>query len=56
MLQREAIKAVMKGHSLNGGDRLAIRIGVVQPIQAKECHRRRMTATTYQWTKPVPKR
>lgn len=62
MLQREAIEAIMmelahqQGQSLNGRDRLAIRTGVAQIIQAKEHHRRRMTAPTYQWTKPAPKR
>ncbi|EFE51433.1 hypothetical protein PROVRETT_09908, partial [Providencia rettgeri DSM 1131] len=55
MLQREAIEAVMmelahqQGQSLNGRDRLAIRTGVAQTIQAKERHRGRMTAPTYQW-------
>lgn len=53
MLQREAIEAIMmelahqQGQSLNGRDRLAIRTGVAQIIQAKEHHRRRMTAPTY---------
>nr|WP_306464577.1 hypothetical protein [Providencia stuartii] len=62
MLQREAIEAVMmelahqQGLSLNGRDRLDIRTGVAQIIQAKERHRRRMTAPTYQWTMPEPKR
>ncbi|SPY77127.1 hypothetical protein [Providencia rustigianii] len=61
MLQREAIEVVMmdihlQGQSLNGRDRLAIRTGVAQTIQAKERYRRRMTASTYQWTKPAPKR
>lgn len=62
MLQRETIEAVMmelahqQGQSLNGRDRLAIRTGVAQLIQAKERHRRRVTAPTYQWTKPAPKR
>ncbi|EPN6881481.1 hypothetical protein ACT2XF_002779 [Providencia rettgeri] len=62
MLQREAIEAVMielahqQGQSLNGRDRLAIRTGVAQTIQAKERHKRRMTAPTYQWTKPALKR
>ncbi len=62
MLQREAIEAVMmelahqQGQSFNGRDRLAIRTGVAQLIQAKERHRRRVTAPTYQWTKPAPKR
>lgn len=58
MLQRETIEAIMmelahqQGQSLNGQDRL----GVAQTIQAKERHRRRMTAPTYQLTKPAPKR
>ncbi|MBG5950101.1 hypothetical protein I5E72_10135 [Proteus terrae] len=62
MLQREAIEVVMmeiasqQGQSLNGRDRLTIRTGVAQTIQAKKRHRRRMTASTYQWTKPTPKR
>ncbi|MEY1578870.1 hypothetical protein AB7Z98_08385 [Providencia manganoxydans] len=62
MLQREAIEAVMmelahqQGRSLNGSDRLAIRTGVAQTMQAKERHKRRMTAPTYQWKKPAPKR
>lgn len=62
MLQREAIEALMmeiahqQGKLLNGRDRLAIRAGIDQTIQAKERHRRRMTAPTYQWTKPIPKR
>ncbi len=62
MLQREAIEAVMmeiahqQGCALNGGDKLAIRTGVAQTLQAKERHRRRMTAPAYQWAKPAPKR
>ena len=42
MLQREAIEAVMmdianqQGQSLNGRDRLAIRTGVAQTIQAND--------------------
>lgn len=59
MLQREAIEAViahLQGQSLNGRDRLVIRTGVAQTIQAKECHRRRTAESTYQWTKPAPKR
>ncbi|MEQ1977066.1 hypothetical protein [Xenorhabdus sp. SGI240] len=42
--------------SLTGRDRLAIRTGVAQTLQAKERHRCRMTAPTYQWMKPAPKR
>ncbi|MEX6313331.1 hypothetical protein AB6G19_05870 [Providencia manganoxydans] len=62
MLQREAIEAVMmelshqQGQSLNRSDRLAIRTGVAQAIQAKERHKGRVTAPTYQWKKPAPKR
>ena len=62
MLQREAIEAVMmelahqQGQSLNGRDRLDIRTGVAQTIQAKERHRRRMTAPPYKWTKTALKR
>ncbi|EMF4355583.1 MAG TPA: hypothetical protein DHV44_14680 [Providencia sp.] len=62
MLQREAIETVMmeiahqQEKSLNGRDRLAIRTGVAQTIQAKERYRHRMTAPTYQWTKPAPRR
>ncbi|MTB34610.1 hypothetical protein GF683_19120 [Providencia alcalifaciens] len=62
MLQREVIKAVMmelvhqKGQLLNRRDRLAIRTGVAQTVQAKECHRRRMAAPTYQWMKLTLKR
>lgn len=48
--------AHQQGQSLNGRDRLVIRTGVAQTIQAKERHRQRMTASTYQWTKPAPKR
>ncbi|MEQ5128085.1 hypothetical protein ABN225_14910 [Providencia alcalifaciens] len=61
MLQREVIEAVMmelahqQRQSLNRCYRLAIRTGVAQRIQAKECLRRRKTAPTYQWTKPAPK-
>lgn len=61
MLQREAIETVMmelahqQGQSLDGQDRLAIRTGAAQTIQAKERHRRRMTAPTYQWAKPAPR-
>ncbi|MCP9267586.1 hypothetical protein M5U04_05610 [Xenorhabdus sp. XENO-1] len=62
MLNRETIEAVMmelayqQEQSLTGRDRLAIRTGVAQTLQAKERHRRRMTAPTYQWMKPAPKR
>jgi hypothetical protein len=62
MLNRETIEAVMmelahqQGQSLTGRDRLAIRTGVAQTLQAKERHRRRMTAPTYQWMKPAPRR
>ncbi|HHR5804730.1 TPA: hypothetical protein ACS727_000114 [Providencia alcalifaciens] len=48
--------AHQQGQSLNRRDRLAIRTGVDQTVQAKECHRRRMTVPTYQWMKLAPKR
>jgi len=39
--------------ALNGKDMLDIRTGVASTLAAKERHRQRMAAPTYQWKKPA---
>jgi len=48
--------ARQQGVTLDSKDLLDLRTGVAAPLAAKERHRQRMTAPTYQWKKPVSKR
>ncbi|MFG0430318.1 hypothetical protein [Serratia liquefaciens] len=48
--------AHQQGVELNGKDLLDLRTSVAATLAAKECHRQRMTAPTYQWKKPKPRR
>ncbi|HFJ4332815.1 TPA: hypothetical protein ACGUIF_004842 [Serratia liquefaciens] len=48
--------AHQKGVELNGKDLLDLRISVAATLAAKERHRQRITAPTYQWKKPAPRR
>ncbi|WP_308561812.1 hypothetical protein [uncultured Klebsiella sp.] len=58
MLNREDIEitlislAAKQGLSLNGKDLLDIRTQVATALAAKDRHRQRMAAPTYQWKKP----
>lgn len=62
MLRRDVIEqaiisaAQQQGATLNGKDLLDIRTGVAASLAAKERHRQRMTAPTYQWQKSAPRR
>ncbi|HEJ7887078.1 TPA: hypothetical protein SMI12_004087 [Serratia liquefaciens] len=62
MLKRDVIEkaiisaAQQQGTTLNGKDLLDIRTGVAASLAAKERHRQRMVAPTYQWKKPAPRR
>lgn len=48
--------AKKQGIILNGKDLLDIRTGIAASLAAKERHRKRMNAPTYQWKKPTPHR
>lgn len=48
--------AHQQGVELNGKDLLDLRTSVAATLAAKERHRQRMTAPTYQWKKPAPRR
>ncbi|MBH3072472.1 hypothetical protein I5M92_20585 [Serratia marcescens] len=48
--------AHQQGLELNGKDLLDLRTSVADTLAAKERHRQRMTAPTYQWKKPEPRR
>jgi len=56
-IEQALISAAHKqGVELNGKDLLDLRTGVAATLAAKERHRQRMTAPTYQWKKPAPRR
>ncbi|WP_437889802.1 hypothetical protein [Phytobacter sp. V91] len=44
--------ARQQGHELNGQERLIIRTRLSTALSAKERHRQRMEAPSYQWVKP----
>lgn len=49
--------AMQSGEGLDRHTLYTIRTGLAQALQAKERHRRRMTAPAYQWKKPsTPRR
>jgi len=62
MLSRDAIEkaiisaAKQQGHNLNEKELLDLRTSVAATLVAKERHRKRMSAPTYQWKKPQPRR
>ncbi|PHH48664.1 hypothetical protein [Pluralibacter gergoviae] len=62
MLDRATLELTMLEIVRQSGDRIddhtryTIRTGLRQALQAKERHRRRMTAPAYQWKKPTPRR
>ncbi|HBT3666001.1 TPA: hypothetical protein MBH79_001961 [Klebsiella pneumoniae] len=62
MLKQKKIEAVIDemsrqlGHELNGQDRLLIRIQTASVLAAKQRHRQRMEAPSYQWKKPEQRR
>lgn len=62
MLSRDAIEkaiisaAKQQGLELNGKELLDLRTSVAATLAAKERYRQRMTAPTYQWKKPMPRR
>lgn len=62
MLDHHAIEQALissahqQGVELNGKDLLDLRTSVAVTLAAKERHRQRMTAPTYQWKKPTPRR
>ncbi|MGI1757335.1 hypothetical protein [Serratia marcescens] len=62
MLSRDAIEkaiistARLQGVELSGKDLLDLRTSVAATLAAKERHRQRMTAPTYQWKKSMPRR
>ncbi|MER3011858.1 hypothetical protein ABTW51_23055 [Serratia nematodiphila] len=62
MLDHHAIEQALissahqQGVELNGKDLLDLRTSVAVTLAAKERHRQRMTAPTYQWKKPAPRR
>jgi hypothetical protein len=57
-LSHEALNAVLtemahqQGHALNAQDRLILRTRITASLAAKERHRQRMNAASYQWKKP----
>ncbi|EMX1845654.1 hypothetical protein G9400_03255 [Klebsiella michiganensis] len=48
--------ARQQGHELNSQDKLVIRISVAACLAAKKRHGQRMSAKSYQWSKPKPPR
>lgn len=62
MLKNATIEAVIlemarkEGIEMNGQDRLLIRTRVAASVAAKDRHRQRMTAPTFQWKKPTSPR
>ncbi|EMM6760741.1 hypothetical protein ROS60_000553 [Pluralibacter gergoviae] len=62
MLDRATLELTMleiarqSGLQIDNHTRYTIRTGLIQALQAKERHRRRMNAPAYQWKKPTPRR
>ncbi|EOF4704552.1 TPA: hypothetical protein ACNV3W_003625 [Raoultella ornithinolytica] len=62
MLKNATIEAVIlemarkEGIEMNGQDRVLVRTRVAASLAAKDRHRQRMTAPTFQWKKPTSPR
>ncbi|KJM64888.1 hypothetical protein B5M10_14125 [Pluralibacter gergoviae] len=62
MLDRATLELTMleiarqSGERVDNHTRYTIRTGLIQALQAKERHRRRMNAPAYQWKKPAAPR
>lgn len=62
MLDRQTLELSLLAIARQNGEPLdrhtlyTIRTGLAQALQAKERHRQRMTAPTFQWKRPDPRR
>lgn len=63
MLKRETLESViisaakLRGHELNGQDKLVIRTSVAACLDAKKRHSQRMNTGSFEWQKPsAPRR
>ncbi|HDS1115188.1 hypothetical protein OCJ35_21865 [Pluralibacter gergoviae] len=62
MLDRVTLELTMleiarqNGQRVDNHTRYTIRTGLIQALQAKELHRRRMNTPAYQWKKPAAPR
>lgn len=62
MLDRKSLELSLLAIARQNGEPIdrhtlyTIRTGLAQALQAKERHRQRMTASTFQWMRPDPRR